>query len=101
MKASKIVVEGSQAVAEAVRLCRPEVIPVYPITHIVETIAQMVADGKMDSEIVRVESEQSAMAACIGSQATGVRSYTATASPRTGAVWDTASQSNPNKAIAR
>jgi pyruvate ferredoxin oxidoreductase alpha subunit len=79
----RTVMEGSQAVAEAVRLCRPEVVPVYPITpqtHVVETLAQMVADGDMDAEIIRVESEHSAMAACIGAQATGVRSYTATAS---------------------
>ncbi len=79
----KNVMEGSKAVAEAVRLCRPEVIPVYPITpqtHIAEDIAKMVADGEFDAEIIRVESEQSAMAACIGAQATGVQAYTATAS---------------------
>jgi pyruvate ferredoxin oxidoreductase alpha subunit len=83
MKASRTVVEGSEAVAEAVRQCGPEVIAVYPITpqtHVVEKLADMIADGKLDTEMVRVESEHSAMAACIGSQATGVRSYTATAS---------------------
>ncbi|HDD72541.1 MAG TPA: pyruvate ferredoxin oxidoreductase [Candidatus Aenigmarchaeota archaeon] len=81
--ASRTVVEGSQAVAEAVRQCKPGVVAVYPITpqtHIAETLAEMVADGRLDTEMIRVESEQSAMAACIGSQATGVRSYTATAS---------------------
>jgi pyruvate ferredoxin oxidoreductase alpha subunit len=79
----KNVMEGSIAVAEAVKLCAPEVIPVYPITpqtHIPEELSRMVADGEFDSEIIRVESEHSAMAACIGAQATGVRSYTATAS---------------------
>jgi pyruvate ferredoxin oxidoreductase alpha subunit len=79
----KKVVSGSEAVAEAVRMCKPGVIAVYPITpqtHIVEGLAKMVADGKLDAEMIRVESEHSAMAACIGSQATGVRSYTATAS---------------------
>ncbi len=79
----KKVVSGSEAVAEAVRICRPGVIAVYPITpqtHIVEGLAKMVADGKLDAEMIRVESEHSAMSACIGAQATGVRSYTATAS---------------------
>jgi len=79
----KNVVEGSRAVAEAVKLCEPKVIAVYPITpqtHIAETLAKMVADGEIDAELIRVESEQSAMAACIGAQATGVRTYTATAS---------------------
>ena len=83
MKASKTVVEASEAVAQAVKQCRPEVIAVYPITpqtHIVETLSKHIADGKLDSEMIRVESEQSAMAACIGSSSTGVRSYTATAS---------------------
>ncbi len=49
-------------------------------THIPENLARMIADGELGSEMVRVESEHSAMAACIGSQATGVRSYTATSS---------------------
>lgn len=79
----KNIVEGSQAIAEAVKLCEPKVIAVYPITpqtHIAETLAKMVADGELDAELIRVESEHSAMAACIGAQATGVRTYTATAS---------------------
>ena len=82
-KKEKKVVEVAQAVAEAVKLCEPGVIPVYPITpqtHVSETIAKMLADGDFDSEMIRVESEQSAMAACIGAQATGVRAYTATSS---------------------
>lgn len=77
------VVEGSCAAAKAVQLCRPGVIAVYPITpqtKIPEELARMAAEGELDSEIVNVESEHSAMAACIGSQATGVRSYTATSS---------------------
>ncbi len=83
MTVPKTVLEGSEAVAEAVRQCKPGVIAAYPITpqtHVVETLARMIADGELDAEMIRVESEQSAMAACIGSQATGVRSYTATAS---------------------
>jgi pyruvate ferredoxin oxidoreductase alpha subunit len=79
---AKKVISGSEAVAEAVKLCDPKVIAVYPITpqtHIVEGLAKMVANGDLDAEMVRVESEHSAMAACIGAQATGTRSYTATA----------------------
>jgi len=77
------VVSGSQAAAEAVKLIKPGVIAAYPITPqtgIVEQLAKWVADGELSSEFIRVESEHSAMAACIGAQATGVRSYTATSS---------------------
>ncbi|MEM5798085.1 MAG: pyruvate ferredoxin oxidoreductase [Candidatus Aenigmatarchaeota archaeon] len=77
------VISGAQAIAEAVRLVRPGVIAAYPITPqtgIVEALARFVADGMLDSEFITVESEHSAMAACIGAQATGVRSYTATSS---------------------
>ncbi|MFH1445341.1 MAG: pyruvate ferredoxin oxidoreductase [Nanoarchaeota archaeon] len=79
---TKNVMSGGQAAAEAIKLCKPEVIPVYPITPqtpIVESISQIVADGGLDAEIINVESEHSAMAAAIGAQATGVQAYTATA----------------------
>lgn len=79
----KAVLEGSYAIAEAVRLCKPKVIAAYPITpqtKIVEHLAKLVADGKLNAEFLNVESEHSAMAACIGAQATGVRTFTATAS---------------------
>lgn len=81
-KKTETVLSGAQATAEAIKLCKPEVIPVYPITPqtgIIETISQMVANGELDSKIINVESEHSAMAAAIGAQATGVRAYTATA----------------------
>jgi pyruvate ferredoxin oxidoreductase alpha subunit len=79
----KKVTEASQAVAEAVKLCRPEVIPVYPITpqtHIPERISDFVNDGEFDCEMIYVESEHSALSAALGASAGGVRSYTATAS---------------------
>jgi len=79
----KKVMSGAQAVAEAVTLCKPQVVAAYPITPqtpIMETLSQFHADGKLDAEYVRVESEHSAMSVVIGSEATGVRSYTATAS---------------------
>lgn len=79
----KKVIEASHAVAIAAKLCRPGVIGVYPITpqtHIPEKIADFVYDGEMDCELVNVESEHSALSTCIGAQATGVRTFTATAS---------------------
>jgi len=76
--------EGSRAVAEAVALCRPEVICAYPIspqTHIVEGLGEMVKGGELtDCEFINVESEFAAMSVAIGSSATGARTYTATAS---------------------
>ena len=77
-------VEGSQAVAEAVALCRPEVICAYPIspqTHIVEGLGERVKDGSLaPCEFINVESEFAAMSVAIGASAAGARSYTATAS---------------------
>ncbi len=77
-------IEGSQAVAEAVALCRPEVICAYPIspqTHIVEALSDMVRTGELaPCEYVNVESEFAAMSVAIGASATGARAYTATAS---------------------
>src|SRR3954469_10308532 len=76
--------EGSRAVAEAVALCRPEVICAYPIspqTHIVEGLSELVRTGALvPCEFVNVESEFAAMSVCIGASATGARTYTATAS---------------------
>jgi pyruvate ferredoxin oxidoreductase alpha subunit len=75
--------EGSHAVAEAIRLCKPGVISAYPITpqtHIVEDLAAMVAEGKISAQTVNVESEHSAASVVLGASAAGVRSYTATSS---------------------
>ena len=82
-KGFKDVMHGSHAVAEAVRLCDVQVIAAYPITpqtHISEDLAKMVANGEVNAEYIKVESEHSAMSACIGASATGVRVFTATAS---------------------
>ena len=77
-------IEGSQAIAQAVAACEPQVVAAYPIspqTHIVEALSALVKSGKMEHcEYVNVESEFSAMSACIGASAVGARSYTATAS---------------------
>jgi len=75
--------EGSLAVADAVRLCRPQVVSAYPITpqtHIVEALADMVANCTLDAEYITVESEFSALSACIGASAAGSRVYSATTS---------------------
>jgi len=75
--------EGSQALAEVVALCRPQVIAAYPITpqtHIVEAIARLVAEGRLAAEVVSVESEHSAASVVLGSAAAGARSFTASSS---------------------
>lgn len=77
-------VEGSRAVAEAVALCRPQVICAYPIspqTHIVEALGEIVKSGQLSPcEFINVESEFAAMSVAIGASAAGARAYTATAS---------------------
>jgi pyruvate ferredoxin oxidoreductase alpha subunit len=81
---SKLVgIESSLAVSEAVKLANVDVIAAYPITpqtHIVESLAEMVANGDLDAEYIPVESEHSAMSACLGSSAVGARTFTSTAS---------------------
>ncbi len=76
--------DGSDAVAEAVGLCRPEVIASYPITpqtHIVEALGSRVKKGQLGScQFLNVESEFGAISTCIGSSAAGARTYTATSS---------------------
>jgi pyruvate ferredoxin oxidoreductase alpha subunit len=75
--------EGSQAIAQAVARCRPQVVAAYPITpqtHIVENIAKLVADGKLKCEMVSVESEFSAASVVLGAVSAGSRAYTASAS---------------------
>ena len=76
--------EGSQAVAEIVARCRPEVIAAYPIspqTHIVEGLSRKVAQGEIGRcQFVNVESEFAALSVLIGASASGARTYTATSS---------------------
>ena len=75
--------EVSIAVAEAVKLADVDVVAAYPITpqtHIVEHLATLVANGDLNASYIPVESEHSAMSACIGASAVGARTFTATAS---------------------
>jgi pyruvate ferredoxin oxidoreductase alpha subunit len=90
-------IEGSRAVAEAVAMCRPQVICAYPITpqtHIVEALSAMVKKDELTAEFLNVESEFAAMSVAIGASAAGARAYTATASQgllyMSEAVWNAA-----------
>ncbi len=79
----RTVIKGNMATALGAKLSRVEVIPAYPITPSTlfpEKISEYVADGEMDTQFILVESEHSAMSACIGASATGARTCTATAS---------------------
>ena len=79
----KKVMIGNHAVSWGVQRSRVEVISAYPITpqtQIVEELSDMCADGRLPARYIKVESEHSAMAACIGAAAAGVRTFTATSS---------------------
>lgn len=83
VKGIRVSKTGNQALAEAMRQVNPDVMAAYPITpstSIVETFAQFVADGVVDTEFVTTESEHSAMSACVGAAAAGGRVMTATGS---------------------
>ncbi len=80
--ATRVGMEVSIAVGEVVKLADVDVVAAYPITpqtHIVEHIAELVANGELDASYIPVESEHSAMSACLGSSAVGARTFTATA----------------------
>ncbi|MFC1930802.1 transketolase C-terminal domain-containing protein [Chloroflexota bacterium] len=79
----RVGIEVSVAIGDAVKLANADVVAAYPITpqtHIVEHLAELVADGELAAAYVPVESEHSAMSACLGSSAVGARTFTATAS---------------------
>ena len=83
--------EGNQAVAEAMRQVNPDVVAAYPITpstEVVQTFAQFVADGLVDTEFVTVESEHSAMSACIAAALAGGRVMNATSSQGVALMWE-------------
>ena len=81
--AKVVALQGDEAVAEAVRQCDVDVVAAYPITPqtiIVEKLAEFVAAGRFRGEFIPVESEHSALSACLGASATGARVFTATSS---------------------
>jgi len=82
---------GNEAVAIAMKQVNPDVVAAYPITpstEVVHYFAQYVADGEVDTEFVAVESEHSAMSACIGATAAGARSATVTSACGLALMWE-------------
>lgn len=82
---------GNTLVAEAMRQCAPDMMAAYPITPqttIVEEFAKFVANGRVHTEYVTVESEHSAMSACVGASAAGARVMTATSSQGLAYMWE-------------
>ena len=86
-----VAVTGNEACAEALRQINPDVCAAYPITpatDLMQRFAGFVNDGKVDTELVLVESEHSAMSACIGAAAAGGRVGTATSSQGLALMWE-------------
>jgi len=87
----RVALTGNEAVAHAMRQINPDVVAAYPITpqtDIVQYFSQYVADGKVKTEFVTVESEHSAMSATIGASAAGARAMTATSSQGLALMWE-------------
>jgi pyruvate ferredoxin oxidoreductase alpha subunit len=83
--------DGNAAVATAMRQINPDVVAAYPITPqtaTVQTFSEYVADGLVDTEFVTVESEHSAMSACVGASAAGARVMTATSANGLALMWE-------------
>jgi pyruvate ferredoxin oxidoreductase alpha subunit len=87
----EVALTGDQAAAEAMRQIEPDVVAAYPITpqtEIVMNFAQFVADGRVRTEMIQVESEHSAMSACVGAAASGARTMTATSANGLALMWE-------------
>ena len=83
-KPKVILCEGNEAAALAVALARPDMVAVYPITpqsSLVEHVASLIADGRMDADIVDAEGEHSVLSVLQGGALAGARTYTATCGP--------------------
>jgi pyruvate ferredoxin oxidoreductase alpha subunit len=83
--------QGNEAIATAMRQINPDVVAAYPITPQTSTVqkfADFVSDGLVDTEFVTVESEHSAMSACVGASAAGARVMTATAANGLALMWE-------------
>lgn len=83
MSTTRRSMSGNYAIAYAVKMADVDVIAAYPITPqttIVEKLSEYVANGELDADYINVESEHSAMSACVGASLTGARVFTATAS---------------------
>ncbi len=91
MKQLYVGLTGNEAVATAFRQARPHVAPAFPITPQTEMMhkyADFVSNGEVDTEMILVESEHSAMSAAVGSAATGARTFTATSSAGFALMWE-------------
>ena len=91
VKGNRVALEGNEAVAEAMRQINPDVVAAYPITpstEIVQNFAQFVSDGKVSTEFVAVESEHSAMSACLAAAVAGGRVMNATSSAGLALMWE-------------
>ena len=89
--AKKDRLSGNEAAAYALRQIDPDVFPAFPITpstEIPQYFASFVADDKVNSEFIPVESEHSSMSAAIGAEAAGARSVTATSSCGLAFMWE-------------
>ncbi len=88
---TKRALTGAECTAEAMRQVNPDVVAAYPITpqtDIMHAFAQFVADGTVDTDLVTVESEHSAMSACVGAGAAGARTMTATSANGLALMWE-------------
>ncbi len=86
-----IALTGNGAVSQAMRQINPDVVAAYPITpqtEIVQDFASFVSDGLVDTEMITVESEHSAMSACVGASASGARVMTATSANGLALMWE-------------
>ncbi len=87
----KIPLTGDQAVAYAMKQIEPDVVAAYPITpqtEIVMNFSNYVANGQVSTELIPVESEHSAMSACVGAAAAGARTMTATSANGLALMWE-------------
>lgn len=86
-----VALTGDEVAAEAMRQINPDVVAAYPITpqtEVVQKFSEFVADGEVSTEMVRVESEHSAMSACVGATAAGTRAMTATSANGLALMWE-------------
>ena len=90
-KNKKVPLTGDQAVAYAMKQIEPDVVAAYPITpqtEIVMNFSNYVANGQVSTELIPVESEHSAMSACVGAAAAGARTMTATSANGLALMWE-------------
>ena len=91
MEQQFVALTGNEAVATAFKQARPHVASAFPITpqtEMMHKFAEFVANGEVDTEMILVESEHSAMSAAVGSQAAGARTFTATSSAGFALMWE-------------